>query len=249
MILRRVIEHFRKQEWTAIFLDFVIVVVGVFVAAQVSNWNADRLTAARQEALLVDLADDLRSDLEEIDVTLQFTALRFNAAQTILARTTGWRMSGEYPANYNERAPLPAPPADTPKTAEVALYFVQRYTGFNMERRTFEALIASGDFTFAKRPGLAAKLRSHYTAAGKWTSTEVNRQAVVAARLREAFGRHGVSVLEDLDWEGLEAIVNSDPALIGELKATDWEAVLQYNFLNEIRDRTNALLAEIERKP
>ena len=42
MILRRVIEHVKKQEWTAIFLDFLIVVVGVFVGLQVSNWNEAR---------------------------------------------------------------------------------------------------------------------------------------------------------------------------------------------------------------
>ena len=42
MILRRVIAHFRKQEWTAIAIDFVIVVVGVFVGIQVANWNTDR---------------------------------------------------------------------------------------------------------------------------------------------------------------------------------------------------------------
>jgi hypothetical protein len=47
MILRRVIKHFREQEWTAIFLDFLIVVVGVFVGLQVSNWNAAQ--AARQD--------------------------------------------------------------------------------------------------------------------------------------------------------------------------------------------------------
>ena len=35
MILRRVIGHFRRQEWTAIAIDFVIVVVGVFVGIQV----------------------------------------------------------------------------------------------------------------------------------------------------------------------------------------------------------------------
>ncbi|VAV98847.1 hypothetical protein MNBD_ALPHA05-849 [hydrothermal vent metagenome] len=39
MILRRVIKHFRNQEWTAIFLDFLI---GVFVGLQVSNWNDRR---------------------------------------------------------------------------------------------------------------------------------------------------------------------------------------------------------------
>jgi hypothetical protein len=40
MILRRVIAHFRNQEWAAIVIDFVIVVVGVFVGIEVSNWNA-----------------------------------------------------------------------------------------------------------------------------------------------------------------------------------------------------------------
>jgi hypothetical protein len=37
MILRRVIKHFRNQEWTAIAIDFVIVVFGVFVGIQVAN--------------------------------------------------------------------------------------------------------------------------------------------------------------------------------------------------------------------
>ena len=39
MLLRRVIEHVKSQNWTAIALDFVIVVVGVFIGIQVSNWN------------------------------------------------------------------------------------------------------------------------------------------------------------------------------------------------------------------
>jgi hypothetical protein len=42
MILRRVISHFRNQEWTAIFLDFLIVVVGVFVGLQAQQWAIDR---------------------------------------------------------------------------------------------------------------------------------------------------------------------------------------------------------------
>lgn len=39
MMLRRVIAHFRRQEWTAIALDFFIVVFGVCIGIQVSNWN------------------------------------------------------------------------------------------------------------------------------------------------------------------------------------------------------------------
>ena len=47
MILRRVIQHFRKQEWTAIGIDFFIVVFGVFMGLQVSNWNETRQEFAR----------------------------------------------------------------------------------------------------------------------------------------------------------------------------------------------------------
>lgn len=60
MILRRVIAHFRKQEWTAIGLDFIIVVVGVFIGIQVANWNEERqdnaLSAGYLERLEFDIA-------------------------------------------------------------------------------------------------------------------------------------------------------------------------------------------------
>ena len=47
MILHRLTEHVRRQDWFAVFLDFVIVVVGVFIGIQVSNWNAARQDRAR----------------------------------------------------------------------------------------------------------------------------------------------------------------------------------------------------------
>jgi hypothetical protein len=43
MLLRRVIEHVREQNWLAVFIDFLIVVVGVFIGIQVANWNEERL--------------------------------------------------------------------------------------------------------------------------------------------------------------------------------------------------------------
>ena len=63
MILRRVIAHFKKQEWTAIALDFLIVVVGVFVGLQVNNWNEARADARLGAEYTVRLASELRKDL------------------------------------------------------------------------------------------------------------------------------------------------------------------------------------------
>ena len=66
MILRRVIQHVRKQEWTAIWIDLVIVVVGVFIGIQVSNWNAARADDARAQAYLARIQGNLNTDLQSI---------------------------------------------------------------------------------------------------------------------------------------------------------------------------------------
>ncbi len=42
MLLRRVTEHVKAQNWFAVGIDFLIVVVGVFIGIQVANWNDAR---------------------------------------------------------------------------------------------------------------------------------------------------------------------------------------------------------------
>jgi hypothetical protein len=64
MILRRVIAHFRKQEWTAIFLDFVIVVAGVFMGIQVQQWNNERADRARERIYLQRVLADVELSIE-----------------------------------------------------------------------------------------------------------------------------------------------------------------------------------------
>lgn len=60
MLLRRVVEHVREQNWTAIGIDFVIVVAGVFVGIQVANWNTERERTLESAVLTARLKDDLR---------------------------------------------------------------------------------------------------------------------------------------------------------------------------------------------
>lgn len=64
MLLRRVIEHVRAQNWTAVVLDFFIVVIGVFVGLQVSNWNETRLVRAEEKIYLQRLHEDVSASIE-----------------------------------------------------------------------------------------------------------------------------------------------------------------------------------------
>jgi len=70
MILRRVMEHVRTQNWFAVGLDFVIVVVGVFIGIQVSNWNESRLGAEQQRRHIERLSADFHAIKRRIDAHL-----------------------------------------------------------------------------------------------------------------------------------------------------------------------------------
>ncbi len=58
MILRRMIEHVRTQNWTAVALDFFIVVMGVFIGLQANTWKEARGERAEENLLISRLADE-----------------------------------------------------------------------------------------------------------------------------------------------------------------------------------------------
>jgi hypothetical protein len=60
MILRRLTANLRAQNWTAIAIDFGIVVIGVFLGIQASNWNQGRLERRETRELLHQLSPELR---------------------------------------------------------------------------------------------------------------------------------------------------------------------------------------------
>ncbi|MCK5746761.1 MAG: hypothetical protein KAH44_11125 [Oricola sp.] len=89
MILRRVIEHVKDQNWTAVALDFVIVVVGVFIGVQLGNWNASRAGHARYAEARQQLVSETETNLQLVRtyVGLYDTRLgEIRAAISILRR-------------------------------------------------------------------------------------------------------------------------------------------------------------------
>ena len=62
MIRRRVIENLRNQQWTAVGIELMIVVLGVFIGLQASNWNQDRLSAGQAATFAERLTADLRAE-------------------------------------------------------------------------------------------------------------------------------------------------------------------------------------------
>lgn len=59
MIFKRAVAKLRAQDWTAIFIELMIVIVGVFVGTWVANWNEQRADKRAVERLVEQLQPKL----------------------------------------------------------------------------------------------------------------------------------------------------------------------------------------------
>ena len=66
MLLRRIIEHVKTENWFAIGIDFVIVVIGVFIGIQVANWNETRNDKAGLAAALERVDNEVSHNIDMI---------------------------------------------------------------------------------------------------------------------------------------------------------------------------------------
>ena len=94
MLLRRITEHLKEQNWIAIGLDLIVVVVGLFLAFQIDRWYQDQQIKSSQvehfEALAVDfeasrfsLERDIGLHLDAIDASLILLAYDEESAEDL----------------------------------------------------------------------------------------------------------------------------------------------------------------------
>ena len=120
MILRRLSESLKVQNWTAIWIEFVLLVAGVFLGIQVSNWNAERETRQKSEIFSARLMADLRVEawayqyLMEYEKDVQANARRaldgfdgtqlLSDEQLVIAayRATQYESQDRHRATYDE---------------------------------------------------------------------------------------------------------------------------------------------------
>ena len=89
-MIRRIRAHAAKQDWFAVAVDLGIVVVGVYLGIQASNWNGDRHDRAEARELRAQLVNNLR--INEADLRARSNYYRqvqthaISALQTIVRR-------------------------------------------------------------------------------------------------------------------------------------------------------------------
>ena len=85
MILRRLAESVRKQDWLTVVLEILIVVIGIFVGLQADDWNRARLEKVEEAEILARLADDLWSSAVETKSAINWMAGHAEQGTRIMA--------------------------------------------------------------------------------------------------------------------------------------------------------------------
>jgi hypothetical protein len=88
MIYRRAAERLKAQDWLAITIELAIVIVGVFIGTQVSNWNAERLERQDNARVLRNLRPEIADMIANFRTVYADYDTTNHYAQTAFA---GWR--------------------------------------------------------------------------------------------------------------------------------------------------------------
>ena len=71
MIARRIAQHLKQQHWTGVFIELVIVVLGVFLGLQAQDWNQARQDRMLERQYLQRLHDDITQSIKNAKSNVQ----------------------------------------------------------------------------------------------------------------------------------------------------------------------------------
>ena len=143
MILRRLVQNLKQQHWTGVLIELVIVVLGVFIGMQVSNWNQARGDRAAEIGYL----GGLKEDVEYSTKTLQRLVRSLEEQQAARARL--------YDFVTDPKATLA--PAERDRLVLIGLFQLPQ---LDISEVTFETLKSSGRLATIRSPELVSELQS-----------------------------------------------------------------------------------------
>ncbi len=141
MLLRRFTENVRDQNWFAVGLDFLVVVVGIYVGLQADEWNEQRKDRIREQAHLEQLYSDFAFNAHRAEAA----AVHHADLARELMFAVGVIVRGQLREDESERfkwailTMLQAPPS-------------------GMTSAGYDAMLASGDFAILRDQELKSRL-------------------------------------------------------------------------------------------
>lgn len=247
MLLRRVIAHVRQQDWTVIGIDFLIVVLGVFLGLQVNNWNEARIEHGLVRGHLSEIAQDLRMHLairEELEGSAK---LRIAAVDYIYREAFGRELPKTL-VRSTERWDAPAVEPFPPEQLDNLMGAVNLVRISVRSRNAYESMISAGRLGLLKNRVLARQIQTYY---GNYDNLLDNQTNVFRPfrndGAREQFAL-GVSVFDQRPAAEIVALARENKGFAAYLRSQREWSIAQFRLVTDLNRESVELLAAIEKE-
>ena len=186
MILHRLAVRLKQQDWTAVAIEFVLVVAGVVVGIQVANWNEERKERALETAYLARIAEDVRNDVVELNEVIKVSTLRMALMNELLPKASGRDLPEGFDSARGRIEIEEVPPyaKAVPNTPAFTLFILTPLSG---NRSAYDTMINAGAIAGMRDVPALRHIQAYYAAVDRLLHYEVgleqNRDKFVEAEL------------------------------------------------------------------
>lgn len=169
MILRRITEHIKEQNWFAVGIDLLIVVIGILLAFQITEWAGVRSDRARESQIIGDLLNDLDIDRAQYAKAIAADEFRVSAANASLVGAGlspiefDWQKSNidviDYSFDVSELAGFPTSRLDTLWSDVVIGYHPTPSTS------TYDTMVGAGDIKIIRDRQIVREIQTYHNIA------------------------------------------------------------------------------------
>lgn len=211
MLLRRFSQHIKDQNWFAVGLDVIVVVVGIFLGMQVTEWNEENKQHLKEKQILQRLTQEFTAANEYIENSIADVEIRITEGKklTQLMRTEGPISAKEFRETLLKSAGYPLP---------------------SNASTTYTELVTNGDLMLLSSEALRHSLIEHSTALERrimahyamWEVGQYDNVTFARVMMLSEFKDINQILIEDIKLSDLQTVFS----LSNFLKALEKDAFL-----------------------
>ncbi|NNC37575.1 MAG: hypothetical protein EX271_09635 [Acidimicrobiales bacterium] len=254
MLLRSLTKHVKDQNWFAVFLDFFIVVAGILIAFQITNWNEARVEADREREVLINILDDVKNDNAELEASIRMTELNIDAANYALIQAGLKPFQKltmpieDIPALSGFEFTVEPPREMTPvqKNRLWSLVVVRLHA--TQANSAYDSLVSAGDLSLIKSPDLIKALQHYHQ---QWTSLEGSQDKSYRPFRDQSLyigQKYGLSPFIEMNEAEFTAILQANTDLASSMRTVLEYAVIHEGQLNLVNRLAEDLIAQLEQE-
>ena len=218
--------------------EIVLVMIGILLALQINNWNENRVAQARIDIRLINLTEDLETEIREMMEIIESSKDRIIVTKAILIGSNRLGSFSERDTIFEEYK------SENFINPNAEISFAKTLDG---NRSTYNGLISSAEFYLIKNQPLARRIQKYYDRISE--IKDIERWDIMETYLIVNKSKHRLGLgtwSSEVTMEKLIQCAKNDKQFGAELEHQYAVDLDQYNYITNQKKEANDLIKAIE---